>query len=81
MNQLLNHYLFIELDVIDQLFPPLSNIQHPLEGISYLLILAVLFRWKWPMTWNKFLESISADSSPLNMEGKSHDEPSTDLRN
>ncbi len=44
----------------DHSFPPLSNIQHPIEGIFYLIVIAVAVRWRWPRTWNKFLESISA---------------------
>ncbi len=48
------------LDVISQMLPPLSNIKHPLEGCFYLLVSAVLFRWIYPITWNKFLKSISA---------------------
>ena len=38
----------------------LSNISHPLEGTFYLFVLAVIFRWRWPKTWNNFLKSVSA---------------------
>ena len=43
-----------------QLLPPLSNIKHPLEGCIYLLIIALLFRFRWPETWNKFLKRVAA---------------------
>ena len=34
----------------------LSTIKHPVEGIAYLFYLALILRWKWPKTWNRFLE-------------------------
>ena len=43
------------------LFPPLSNIRHPLEGVFYLVIIAIFVRWIWPNVWNDFLYKISAD--------------------
>ncbi|WP_320673910.1 hypothetical protein [Prochlorococcus sp. MIT 1341] len=43
--------------------PPISNIKHPLEGILYLVILAIVFRWRWPKSWNGFLDRISAKES------------------
>jgi len=38
----------------------LSLIKHPLEGIAYLFYLALLVRWRWPKTWNGFLEKCKA---------------------
>ncbi len=38
----------------------LTIIQHPIEGIAYLIYIALLLRWKSPNIWNKFLESIMA---------------------
>ena len=38
----------------------LSGISHPLEGISYLIVLALIFRWRWPNTWNDLLKRLSA---------------------
>ena len=45
-------------------FTSLTNIQHPLEGISYLVIIAVIVRWLWPQAWNSFLRSVSAKEIP-----------------
>ncbi len=47
--------------LISQKLPDLSNIQHPLEGISYLIVLGILYRTAWPRSWNSILKSISAD--------------------
>ena len=44
-----------------QIFPDLSNIHHPLEGIAFLVVLALFFRWQWPEAWNQFLNTISVD--------------------
>ena len=38
----------------------LSNANHPIEGIFYLFILALIFRWRWPLAWNSLLKSIAA---------------------
>ena len=38
----------------------LSDISHPLEGTFYLVLLALLVRLNWPITWNNFLKKISA---------------------
>ena len=38
----------------------LSDISHPLEGTFYLVLLAILVRLYWPITWNNFLKKISA---------------------
>ena len=43
-----------------QLYAALSDISHPLEGTFYLFLLAMIFRWIWPQSWNNFLRSISA---------------------
>ncbi len=43
-----------------QLHSALLDISHPIEGTFYLFLLAVIFRWKWPVAWNQFLKSISA---------------------
>ncbi len=40
--------------------PQIANISHPLEGLFYLIILAFVFRWRWPKTWNGYLKRISA---------------------
>ncbi len=45
------------------LFLALSDISHPLEGTFYLFLLAVIFRWRWPNIWNKFLKKISANEA------------------
>ena len=47
-------------DLASQLFWGLSKISHPLEGTFYLFLLAVFFRWKWPVAWNDLLKSIAA---------------------
>ena len=47
-------------DWIRQLYENLSNINHPVEGMFYLLVLAVIVRWIWPRPWNNFLIRISA---------------------
>ncbi len=47
-------------ELISQLYKSFSNISHPLEGTFYLFLLAVFFRWIWPLTWNNFLRRISA---------------------
>ena len=38
----------------------LSDISHPIEGIFYLFLLALIVRLRWPMAWNDFLKKISA---------------------
>ena len=43
-----------------QLYLSLSKISHPLEGTFYLFLLAVIFRWRWPIAWNNFLKTIAA---------------------
>ena len=47
--------------VTNQFLPALSNINHPIEGMFYLVVLAVFFRWKWPKTWNNLLRRIEAE--------------------
>ena len=47
--------------LINQLLPALSNINHPIEGMFYLVVLAVFIRWKWPKTWNNILHHIEAE--------------------
>ena len=55
-----------------QLYSAFSDISHPIEGIFYLFLLAVIFRWRWPNVWNNFLESISAPiQKNLNQESNS----------
>ncbi len=49
-----------DFDFTGQLRFFLSNINHPLEGMFYLVILALIFRWRWPKSWNNFLLSVSA---------------------
>ncbi len=51
-----------------QLYSSLLNLSHPLEGTFYLFLLAVIFRWRWPKTWNRFLKSVAAKG-----EGKLND--------
>ncbi len=43
-----------------QLYLVLSDVSHPLEGTFYLFLLALFFRWRWPIMWNKLLRKISA---------------------
>ena len=43
-----------------ELYTVLSDITHPIEGIFYLILLALVFRWRWPLAWNNFLKSIAA---------------------
>ncbi len=49
-----------------QLYSSLSKISHPLEGTFYLFLLAVFFRWRWPISWNNFLKAISARNEKRN---------------
>ncbi len=49
------------INAIMRQLPPLSNIQHPIEGCFYLLVIAVIFRSIWPTKWNQFLKRISAE--------------------
>ena len=47
-------------DFSSQLRFVFANINHPLEGMFYLVVLALILRWRWPKFWNNFLLSISA---------------------
>ena len=46
--------------LIAKVYLVLSDISHPIEGTIYLFLLAVIFRWRWPIMWNNFLKIISA---------------------
>ena len=48
-------------ELISQLISILSDISHPLEGTSYLIVIAVVIRWIWPKAWNGFLKKIEAN--------------------
>ncbi len=37
---------------------------HPIEGTVYLFLIALIVRWAWPITWNHFLERVSAPVRP-----------------
>ncbi len=52
-------------DWISKLKPLLSNVNHPIEGMFYLFIISLIFRWRWPKTWNSFLESVSANTENI----------------
>ncbi len=43
-----------------QLFLFLSDISHPIEGTFYLILIALIVRWRFPIIWNNFLKRISA---------------------
>ena len=60
----MNNLAFIAAiaDLTDQFYSVLSDISHPLEGTFYLFLLAVIFRWSWPKTWNNFLKNVSANT-------------------
>ena len=45
-----------------ELYAVLSDITHPIEGTFYLILLALIFRWRWPIAWNNFLKSIAAST-------------------
>ena len=42
----------------------LSDMTHPIEGTVYLFLIALIVRWAWPITWNHFLERVSAPVRP-----------------
>ena len=53
----------------------LSDVSHPIEGIFYLLLLAIIVRIIWPITWNNFLKKISAPvNKSLNQDSQSRNE-------
>ena len=59
--------------ITSQLLPALSNINHPIEGMFYLVVLALFVRWKWPRTWNKLLHRFEAE---IDSSSKSKDKSS-----
>ena len=38
----------------------LMQVKHPIEGMAYLVYIALFIRWKWPRVWNKILIRIKA---------------------
>ena len=50
----------ILMNLPNQLLLNFADIKHPVEGIAYLIIFAIIFRWRLPEAWNKFLKKISA---------------------
>lgn len=49
-------------DLTSQLYSVLTDVSHPIEGTFYLFLIAVVFRWLCPETWNKLLNKISAEA-------------------
>ena len=41
----------------------LDHIKHPIEGIAYLTYLSLFLRWKYPITWNRFLQNLMNKST------------------
>ena len=65
-------FIFIADQWMATFYAVLSDLSHPLEGTFYLFLLAVIFRWRWPVSWNNLLKSISADiEQPLKPNGES----------
>ena len=54
------------LDAIRNMVSLLSDVKHPLEGITYLFIIALIIRWKWPLSWNDFLMASDNKNDPQN---------------
>tara|TARA_Y100001968_G_C19399608_1_gene740308 strand:+ start:1262 stop:1423 length:162 start_codon:yes stop_codon:yes gene_type:complete len=42
----------------------LQAIQHPIEGIAYLVYIGIFVRWKFPQKWNQFIESLLVKNPP-----------------
>ncbi|KGG14127.1 MULTISPECIES: hypothetical protein [Prochlorococcus] len=42
----------------------LHSISHPLEGCAYLVYIGLFIRWKFPETWNKFVERLLVKKLP-----------------
>ncbi len=37
----------------------IRDIQHPTEGMAYLVYISLLVRWRWPQAWNRFLQRLT----------------------